>query len=332
MYYYLFILNFKDIPGWGRVSEICNTGKRQSPIEINLEKAKFSKDMVEKPIVFGNGYLSPLFSTQRDGLCGSLKNTGHSIQWTLAMDNNTNTNLQFPKITGFQFGKDSYLLEQFHFHWGDSSDGGRCQGAEHLLDYKSSPMELHLVHFNSKFASVAEAQDEKSGLAVVAFQFEPTMEDDADDPFQVDYAGWLVDKISDGTLGPAGSTVELCLSSLAQVVPFQLIERASNASVYTYQGSLTTPNCYESVTWTLFQNRIKLPQWQIDTIRNGLVLQTLDGMPMVNNYRPIQMTNGRPIWTNVKNAATATTFTTGIFVSLLISLVFSLSSLSSWLF
>ncbi len=51
-------------------------------------------------------------------------------------------NTLIPKISGSNF-KEQYNLVQFHFHWGPVN-----QGSEHLVDNKSFPLELHLVHKN----------------------------------------------------------------------------------------------------------------------------------------------------------------------------------------
>ena len=34
---------------------------------------------------------------------------------------------------------------------------------------------------------------------------------------------------------------------------------------YRYEGSLTTPGCYEVVTWTIFQNTVKVTEAEVRT-------------------------------------------------------------------
>ena len=62
----------------------------------------------------------------------------------------------------------SYNVEQLHFHWGNNSN----EGSEHEIDGKSYPLEMHLVHYNSKYKSVSEAVEDnkRDGLAVVSGQ------------------------------------------------------------------------------------------------------------------------------------------------------------------
>ena len=57
-----------------------------------------------------------------------------------------------------------YKLEQFHCHWGCTSD----RGSEHTVDGRSFAGELHLVHWNSsKYSSFGEAAAYPDGLAVL---------------------------------------------------------------------------------------------------------------------------------------------------------------------
>lgn len=52
-------------------------------------------------------------------------------------------------------------------HWGSASHGDK--GSEHFINNEQSTMELHLVHFNGKFAdgSAALASNERDALAGV---------------------------------------------------------------------------------------------------------------------------------------------------------------------
>ena len=36
---------------------------------------------------------------------------------------------------------------------------------------------------------------------------------------------------------------------------------------YRYEGSLTTPGCYEVVTWTIFQNTVKVTEAEVRTLK-----------------------------------------------------------------
>ena len=82
---------------------------------------------------------------------------------------------------------------------------------------------------------------------------------------------------------------------------------------YRYFGSLTTPSCDEIVTWTLFATPALLSSKQVRSGVIGHRLQSIstslhpqlsefrqltnaEGLPLVNNDRPIQPSNGRFIY------------------------------------
>lgn len=58
-------------------------------------------------------------------------------------------------------------------------------------------------------------------------------------------------------------------------------------------GSLTTPDCAESVTWTVFGEAVNLPRRHIMKFWD---LQDSREQPLVNNYRAIQDINDRPVY------------------------------------
>ena len=65
-----------------------------------------------------------------------------------------------------------FIFAQGHFHWGNSSN----VGSEHLIGGKAFPLELHLVHYNSKYLTLKEALRHKDGLAVVGIFYELSAE------------------------------------------------------------------------------------------------------------------------------------------------------------
>uniref|UniRef100_A0A2C9LUK1 Alpha-carbonic anhydrase domain-containing protein n=1 Tax=Biomphalaria glabrata TaxID=6526 RepID=A0A2C9LUK1_BIOGL len=85
-------------------------------------------------------------------------------------------------------------------------------------------------------------------------------------------------------------------SAQLDVVAFPFLP-SDTSSFFRYEGSLTTPGCYETVTWTLFRETIKVSEDQIAKLR---ALQQIDHStnlptPMVDNYRPVQPLNGRTV-------------------------------------
>jgi carbonic anhydrase len=67
-----------------------------------------------------------------------------------------------PKISGGPLGSDSYIIHGFHIHW----------PSEHAISNKLGHAELHLVHYNSKYANLGAAVAQKDGLAVLGVMFE----------------------------------------------------------------------------------------------------------------------------------------------------------------
>ena len=62
---------------------------------------------------------------------------------------------------------------------------------------------------------------------------------------------------------------------------------------FTYSGSLTTPNCAEAVTWQVFPDPLPISRQQIQKFWS---IREQDGDILLNNFRPIQQRNKRPVF------------------------------------
>lgn len=136
---------------WGKSFPIAVTGTRQSPIDIKPDTCNVcSKPQEEKLII---SYPSNLSGC-------TVKNSGYG--WTVNVPNALETNAS---VTGNPLKNETYVLEQFHAHWGHNDT---C-GSEHTIGGQAFSAELHLVHWNKdRFASFAEAAKNDKGLAVLA--------------------------------------------------------------------------------------------------------------------------------------------------------------------
>ena len=75
--------------------------------------------------------------------------------------------------------------------------------------------------------------------------------------------------------------------------PVAPIDGAARSSKYsTYEGSLTTPGCYEVVEWNNFLTPLKVSKAQLAQFR---MLDDSDSKDIVDNYRPPQPLNGRTV-------------------------------------
>ena len=63
-----------------------------------------------------------------------------------------------------------------------------------------------------------------------------------------------------------GSTVNIPAFKLSDLLP------ANTSKFYRYPGSLTTPDCYESVAWTVFSEPIKVSSAQVNSMSVAIVV------------------------------------------------------------
>ncbi|KAH9524203.1 Carbonic anhydrase 14 [Bulinus truncatus] len=245
---------------WYKSYPLCQSvlASRQSPVDI--------RTFYVQPTYYQSLRLDGYDTTS--AVTMDMKNTGHTVQ----IDIGGNLRMSRGGLTGV------YKAVQVHFHWGSDSS----LGSEHTVNGKSYPMEIHFVHYNTKFPDFSTASTEANGLAVLAVLVEISSTPNTE-------LNFLFDALS--KVSQPDTKVHLDPIATFPFIP------ANRTDFYRYEGSLTTPGCYETVSWTIFKSTLKISEVQINKLRS---LQRLDystnlPTPMVDNNRPVQPLNGRLI-------------------------------------
>lgn len=207
---------YNDQANWHDLSDessTCASGKQQSPVNINSpEEVSFS-----------------LLQTSYQKATVHVFNNGHTIQ------------VDVPEGNSLSLDKDTYQLVQLHFH----------VPSEHLINGKSYPMEMHLVHQNSE-----------GKLAVLGVMFE---EGEGNPTIQRiwDYIPSQTGKDNSRDL----------LLNISNLIP-------TNKSYYSYMGSLTTPPCSENVGWLVMQGTNIISAAQIEQFIENVGMNARDIQPL----------------------------------------------------
>ncbi|MEZ5937505.1 MAG: carbonic anhydrase family protein [Hyphomonadaceae bacterium] len=169
--------------------------------------------------------------------------TWSSVAGGMVVNNGHTIEVDISGAGGVAIGDKTYVLKQFHFH----------HPSEHTINGRSFPLEAHLVH---------AADDGRLAVVSVMFDSGPS------NP--------LLDQIW-------GSAPVLEGKSAVRfdIDPAELIPRHSAA--YRYEGSLTTPPCSETVTWTVMAEPATASPAQLAAF----------AALFPNNARPVQPLNRR---------------------------------------
>lgn len=246
---------------WGAYFPEC-AGKHQSPININTDKVKKAK---LAKIKFRNYDVLPTLQT--------ITNDGHSLKVELTEVAKT------PSITGAgENSEDKFNFAQYHFHFGSISS----QGSEHTINTVRYPMEMHMVHVNSKYSDVSEAITQPDGLVVLGFLFVVSKNDNP-------ALAPLVDAISEvrDYNSEAYYVQKTNLYALSSLLP------KNTKRFYRYMGSLTTPTCNEVVSWTVFQKTLRVSEKQLEVFRT---IMNKHGGKTADNFRPTKPLNKRKVY------------------------------------
>jgi len=230
-------------------------GPRQSPIDISTSNCVNAEHLSQRPlrIAFGPNAVR------------SVVNTGYGFK--------VNVDGEGSELAGGPL-QNKYRVDQFHFHWGRDDT---C-GSEHTIDGQCYPSEVHLVHWNSeKYASIGEAVTKDDGLAVLGALIKVGKEHQE--------LAKLIDLLP---------SIKYKSDQVSFTDAFDLMSLLpGNKEYWTYEGSLTTPPCNESVTWFVFKEPIEMSSDQLRAFRELCSYCQCDDCPddefegkILLNFRP----------------------------------------------
>ncbi|XP_076823447.1 carbonic anhydrase-like [Clavelina lepadiformis] len=264
--------SYGDIPAWATNYATCAT-QQQSPIDIVHDDAIVDTTLGD--------FTHALFDAPPQTM--TIKNPGYTVQ----IDLTGGYTIDDPSLLSGVF-----KAAQFHLHWGNSSSAG----SEHLFNGNQYWGELHIVHYNTKYPDLGTAANESDGLAVLGFFITKDYPQD-NTAVQRMIQPLTEDRVNYNSESESYTTT----FSMETFLP-------NNISVYyRYQGSLTTPPCYESVMWTVFSEPIRISTAQANIFETRIFSAdrgTSNPDLVNNNYRPAQLLNGRTVFRSTQCSGT----------------------------
>lgn len=251
---------------WGVINPawaMCSEGRRQSP--INLDPRTLLHDPNLTPLSF-----------DKTQVHGSLINTGHSLEWRVKPSSGPRVNLSGGPLSY------TYSVSHLRLHFGERD----LQGSEHTIANYAFPAELQIYGYNAQlYRNFTQAATQVYGVVALAVFVQVG---ETPSPAMSSLLQGLPAVHFGGSSSP---THELRVSDLLPTTDQYL----------TYDGSLTVPGCYETVTWIIPNKPLYIAFTQMRSLRRLKqgASHFRRNAPVANNFRPLQSAHHRTVRTNI---------------------------------
>ncbi|CZR14518.1 Alpha-carbonic anhydrase domain-containing protein [Caenorhabditis elegans] len=176
-----------------------------------------------------------------------------------------------------------YRVQRIDFHMGRKNENG----SEHTINGRRFPMEVQLVAYNTDlYPNFTSASKSPHGIAILSVL--------------VDFGPETNQELIKLTIATASISYKDQRVQLADFEPWRLLPFTRD--IITYEGSLTSPGCHETVTWIILNQPIFIKKEHFEEWSHlYLSMEGAEKVPVAPNFRKIQETNNRLVRTNIQH-------------------------------
>ncbi|UJR09041.1 hypothetical protein I4U23_013290 [Adineta vaga] len=221
---------------WGIYFPLCDAGRFQSPINIESRHLIFDYQ------------LTPIYMNNSENVHGILRNDGRNLFIIIPLDSNSEIEIGGGPL---QY---KYRPVEIYIRLTPPTLGNETpRGSEHQIDNRSFHGEIQLVAYNiDLYKDYDQAQTSPKGIAILSSML--MLGGDASE--QLRYVLHQAELLNN-TQRPAD--IELRKLDLTKLM-------AVSSEYMTYEGSLTWPGCFESVTWIIFNEYQQILSTYLQTL------------------------------------------------------------------